>query len=1748
MSSEIIKLKDIRNDSPFDFSLRKVFLASPIELKKLGSKTGAINKSIVFSIADEEDNVMDVTLNFYNLQNDNFGFKKYCAYFGLSDTDTISKKFEKESIIDLNDLRTNEYNGKITLQPSFFKDKEPSDIFKIVSKPQVEIYDGIPRVEFLARSNMNVMTGLNEPEEILEEAVKRGIKTIAIIDDDNVQSIPETQNKLKKINEGKTPEEQLKVIYGSSLPVIRNNSETLVLNPNKDTVLKEQTYVVFDLETTGLFANYDEITEFGAVKIQGGKVIDSFQSFVKIESPKISPLIQHITGITIDMLQHAPTFKTLHPKLKEYIGDATLIAHNGIKFDIRFLNALCRKHGLEEFNNPLIDTLQISRAFFGTTKNTMKSLATNCKIPYNENEAHRADYDAKVLADIWLKILEGNIIEGREEIDNKDENFWNDVFKTFSLNYDKTHKIDFNISTFPLLKYFPKIPKKYQNKAYNLLKPAELKAAHNNIVKILTKALNKTSFDSVRKIEVISKAWINFLISQPNVVFEKLSEVEKEELFDDFTNEKSNFVDSYKNIDEDIKVNIKQLFIEEYKISIENNTNLDLEKIKKVFSTMLIVKKNINDEVEIEQVNNFVSYLVDFINYKAKININKLTLEDINKIGKTKQSLAMLANKFPPRETFYLINQEGVSKMNEAVSYAHIKSPSARYIKTKGVIDLGIEEEDYNRLITGENFLKTNGVFIEDSLFNIVLNDSDEKIKEEIKRYDFISIPPPEQLYFSEKITEQDAKNLIIKIINFCDELGKDYVAVSNSNYLFKKQEKKFVLICSSKGVGGKQNKNLYQKIDDEEYSKPNFSPHFVKSKPITPKMHLTQTTELMEIFSSFLKPEQAEKIVNATPDKISKIFTTQVKPMQEKFIAPELVFSNEPKPIPQTESEKKFFEEVERITSQYKEEGAEEKRTAAIAMIEEVYNNARNLYGFPFSNIIQKRIEKEIKAVVSNGFSVIYWISHLLVKKSKEAGYIVGSRGSVGSSLLATFLNITEINPIVGHYVCPKCKAFEIGTGEHGYDLPAKICGACGIEMKQDGHDIEFETFLGFDGDKIPDIDLNFSSEYQSQAHDFIIDTFGKDFAFKAGTISKVQTASLVALTFKFLEKYQPETLNNDPKMKKMLDIIKKEEEENQNSPKDEFEEENEQKQSTISINNSKVQRKIDGLNGPKKNSAVHPGGVLVLNKEKNIYDYTPVQLPADQRYDENGVESILTTHHSYTHLHDAIPKLDILGHVNPTFFKKLFDITKVHSDDIPMNDKSVIKMFTNADTYAIPEFGTKFAIEALKQIKPGAFADLISCSGLFHGTGVYIGNAKDLMEAGYDLKNIPACRDDILKHLTQKWNIDPTYAFKIMEKVRKGVGHKSGGPGKNLTEEEETFLREKGVPEYYIDAMNKIQYMFPKAHAAAYVSEAYKLAWYKKYYPTEFYAMWLSTKAGDGVNSIWIEEHKEWTETEFGEKIPVLKTKAQDEKIETTPKCDNRDLTKLSIEQPSHKLLVEELQTRNSNMNKNVKTVLSAKESAALKVLEIIEEIKERPKKGLEPIKLSQIDLYNSYASDYRVNEKTIIFPFQSIPGLGQTVALSLEKARNINVENEITQEIIPYSNLNDLIFRCNLVGKAPSITQLKKLASLGVLPKNIALEAEFKYIETEYKKTIVSKEKNKTENIDGDNPKTSSKVSKYTPTQKQKMLEDLKTIYENNKELIETFENKNDILKWFFKETGVTVEKTKNKITMQQNNLGF
>ncbi|MEG0314726.1 MAG: PolC-type DNA polymerase III [Erysipelotrichaceae bacterium] len=841
-------------------------------------------------------------------------------------------------------------------------------------------------------------------------------------------------------------------------------------------------------------------------------------------------------------------------------------------------------------------------------------------------------------------------------------------------------------------------------------------------------------------------------------------------------------------------------------------------------------------------------------------------------------------------------NAAGLKEMFELVTLSHIKYLSYNAKSTSNNIVAEpriIREEITKRHANGNLLLGTSCT--KGEVFDIACTGSEEELIETLKYYDYVEIQPLEcykhLIDVNSIVDEKRLKEIVMSIIDAAKSLNKMIVASGDCHYVNPEQKLiRDIYICSQ-AIGGKRHP-LY--IRDDE----------LRKNTEAPDQHLLTTDEMLKAFE-YLGEKDAYEIVVENTNKIADMIES-IFPVKDRLYPPDI-------------------------------EGSDEKLRELCKV------NAHKTYGEQLPEIVEKRLNRELDSIIGHGFYVVYYISHLLVKKSMSEGYLVGSRGSVGSSFVATMSEITEVNPLAPHYVCPKChytKFFEDGSVADGYDLPDIACPNCGETIRGDGHDIPFETFLGFEGDKVPDIDLNFSSECQPHAHAYTKEVFGEDHVFKAGTIGTVATQT----AYGYVKGYE------------------------------------EQMGIEGSMRNAQILRLATGCEGVKRTTGQHPGGVIVIPLDMDVHDFTPVQYPANNPFSEWK-----TTHFEFHDIHDNVLKFDILGHVDPTAMKMLERMSGIDVTTIPMNDIETMSLFSSIKALNIPEgksdektgaaglpeFGTPFVRGILELTKPTTFAELLKISGLSHGTDVWLGNAKDLIDNGTcTLSSVIGCRDDIMVYLLHK-NLKPKLAFTIMESVRKGKG---------LKEEWITDMKACGVEDWYIESCLKIKYMFPKAHAVAYVMMAIRIAWFKVHKPEYYYCMYFSIR------------------------------------------CDAYDIVAMIQGEASIKKRMNEIKTK---MDSNDYTVeVSKKEKDTYVCLELALEM------VLRGINFGNIDIMKSDASNFIVsldNPHVILPPFASIDGLGSNVADTIVEARKNGA----------FLSKQDI---CNRTGL--SSTSILKLDELGVL----------------------------------------------------------------------------------------------------------
>ena len=851
-------------------------------------------------------------------------------------------------------------------------------------------------------------------------------------------------------------------------------------------------------------------------------------------------------------------------------------------------------------------------------------------------------------------------------------------------------------------------------------------------------------------------------------------------------------------------------------------------------------------------------YLVDDEKYPDFINMKTNQYERYHIIFLVKEDTSM-DESIPKEERKY-----GRKNLYEMISASNVK-----YFKKRPLIPKSLLRQKRESIIVGS-------ACEQGEVYQAILEDVDEEKLEEIASfYDYLEIQPngnnafmlrtSDREYVTNKRgeekknrywrvnSEEDLININKKIIALGDKLGKPVVATGDVHFLSEHDAKFRAIIMASKG------------FDDADNQ---------------PPLYFKTTREMLDDFA--WAGDRAREFVIDNPKKIADSIMDNIPPIPPGTFQPHI-------------------------------DGANEELT------EKCWNMAKDLYGDPVPKYVADRLQRELDSIIGHGFGVLYVIAKRLVEESERNGYLVGSRGSVGSSLAAHFGGISEVNPLAPHYYCQKCKHSEFFlNGEYGsgFDLPPKNCPNCGTPMKRDGHEIPFETFLGFDGDKEPDIDLNFSGEYQSRSHRFTEELFGKEYVFKAGTMATVADKTAYGYVMKYLDERGIQNV----------------------TPR------------------AEIDRLTVGCTGIKRTTGQHPGGMVVVPDKYTVEDFTPIQYPSN---DES--KGTYTTHFDFKNsLHDTLLKLDELGHDNPTLYKYLEDSTGIPVMDVDLSDPLLYKLITSTEpigvspedidcqtgTLAIPEMGTPFVIGMLLEAQPKTFADLLQISGLSHGTDVWLGNAQELIQNGTcTISEVIGCRDDIMTYLLHKAEkyeretgkespLKKKDCFKIMEYTRKGKAPKELPPY-------EEAMKAVGVEQWYIDSCYKIKYMFPKAHAAAYVIAALRLAWYKIHKPINFYSAYFTVRGG-AIDAVAAVAGKQAVK----KKMEEIKLKGNDN---------------------------------------------TAKDESTYIVLQIVIEMLAR---GIEFL---PVDIYKSDARIYQIEDGKIRLPFGAVDGIGENAAVALANARN-------------------------------------------------------------------------------------------------------------------------------------------------------
>lgn len=852
------------------------------------------------------------------------------------------------------------------------------------------------------------------------------------------------------------------------------------------------------------------------------------------------------------------------------------------------------------------------------------------------------------------------------------------------------------------------------------------------------------------------------------------------------------------------------------------------------------------------------------------IDINK-QLKDINNLLDRE---SFKKNLFGHNILIYAKNQQGIKDLYKLVSLAH----TTWFNEKPMVEEESLSEYRKNLFIVSSAF---NSILIE-----LVLKNDEDMFEKKIQLFDYVLLPPPSIFlleHAKNNFDENEGKQVLEILYQWCKKYNKKIIFNYCAKYLYPEDIEKYKVLVHAKSIGGKRHALFsYKPLKND----------------LLPDFSFRKTVDLIGEYKFLNIPaEEWYLCAYSNHEELINNVDNDICIVQQKLHAPII-------------------------------DGCEENIKKIIAQ------TIKEKYGEKTDDYLNQIIERELNLIIENNFGVVYWVSHLLVKKSIKDGYLVGSRGSVGSSFIAFLLNISDVNPLKPHYFCTECSYLELHEDflESGFDLPDKKCEKCQKDLKKDGQNIPFETFLGLDGNKVPDIDLNFSGEYQLKAHNFLRDIFGRNNTFRSGTISTIAKKTAYALTLTYLE---------DKKINYTL---------------------------------GKIARLSQQIIDVKRTTGQHPGGILIIPSNKEIYDFSPINYPAN-----DTTSDWLTTHLEFHDLHDTLFKFDILGHDDPTFLAMLHKITGFAPQQINYQDANILKMFSSIEplkispssvmdetvgTIGLPEFGTMLTRKILRNCEINTFADLIRISGISHGTNVWKNNIDNLVKGKKrQLNQVITCRDDVMIYL-HSCGLDIKDSFAITESVRKGKG---------IPEKYLSLLKAKRVPQWYIESANKISYIFPKAHATAYVLMSWKIAFYKLYYPLEFYATYFSI-------------HRDFFDLEL---------------------FITNDAKKI---EEKYKKISNEIKEKNKKFSINNKTKF------LLMLYEVALEMLARN------IKFANIDMNKSHALNFLPikENNSILIPFISIDGLGVIVAHQIEKNRQEQGDFIDSDDVAKRTKINSTVLK--------------------------------------------------------------------------------------------------------------------------------
>ena len=1618
--------------------------------------------------------------------------------------------------------------------------------FEPIDNPIIKRKDNAPRkrVELHAHTMMSQMDGIIDEGVLFKQAVSWGMPGIAITDHDGCQAFPVVFDAVTKLNKSKKKEFDEKIAENeAALEELKTNDSTnkegiakleefinelkdekehfkpfkalygveldmcesflnVCYNPN-DELLENNTYVVFDTETTGFNPGLgNSMIEIGGVKVKNGEIIDRFDSLIN-PGCKIDEQITRVTNITDDDVKDAPNEEEVTKQFKEWIGNLPLVAHNA-RFDKNMLDMAYYKYDLGRLENPIIDTLMLSRVINRDLKR--HSLAALGKAygvdtgeaddEESEDEVSSSDFkiDENEIEDILvdgesiLKVVDVEYQESEittEEVITKvrHEYYLPTIYKA-----SKTEKVNIEVKLkdgFTLIDFNPEytLHAAENQCTFTYQTPFGPKSIY---VSIYVGEHHGADVDSENTALIFTK-----MLKQIEGV-EKISDLNNTGLLED--------------------------------ISIKNN-----QKYKDHIGEIVSYKNYVrlieeDEEVPEDAVYPFEKYgNKDYLWKYPWCHEDNLQMYE-NIPGKT--FTEHLANVYDGVKHVTMIakNQAGLKNLFKIISYAN-----SNFMQRNARIPRKLIEEYRDGILVGSACL--NG-----EIFYMAETRSEEELIEAMKFYDYIEVQPIENYEFllrNHDINNMDDLKKCLKKIIECAKKADKIIVATGDVHILNEEDNLYREIIVNQNVPGKGRHTLARYLNGylrNNVNKENIEEAIAKAKrngveltsvdikvlkyiyalQITPSVAITSanlchiyvanknnqdeiklknkdedkryeidsslrrlqisglvnfdydngiyyltakynkgtpyvqghipcqyfrtTDEMLESFKWLKDDKLIEEIVIDNTYKIMdqvdilevilhphKPFSPIIEHSQET--CRDLVFTKAqsmygdplPRNIEERIAEEFYGGTIYKLVDDYIEQehpgiSDEEKDKIYSASMHEVV-----MKGFDFIvELFAKRLIREseeplemedakkkakdsLSGIIGGGFDVIYLIAQKLVKHSNDRGYLVGSRGSVGSSFVAAMMGITECNSLPPHYYCPKCQysmfheddgkqfTFIDDNGEEqvylsGFDLPERKCPKCGADLIHQGNDMPFATFLGFQGEKVPDIDLNFSGDDQPFAHEYTKVLFGTDNVYRAGTIATVADKTAFGYVQGYFEEREYDKLKNECKIYG-LDL----------AGKDDLKRE---KVITCGIRTAEVERLAVGCTGVKRTTGQHPGGIVVVPGYKDVFDFTPFQYPAD-----DPTAAWRTTHFDYHKIEDDLLKLDILGHDDPTVLRMLQDLSGIDVTQIDLGDKDTMSIFTGPEvlgvkpeqlrgmvnketgqkycptgTLGIPEFGTAFLLGMLEETKPKTFAELIKISGLSHGTDVWLGNARDLIINNVvPFSKVIGCRDDIMVNLIA-WGVPAGKAFKIMEFVRKGKPSKDPAGWQDHVK----TLKEYNIPDYYIDSCQKIKYMFPKAHATAYVTSAFRIAWFKVHHPIWYYCAYLSIRR------------------------------------------DQFDIISMVQGENAIRAKIDEIDAKTNPSNKDIDT---------RDTLQICLEA------ACRGIYFHNVDLNKSDAKHFVITEdqKGLIIPFRAIDGLGENVALNIVKARNQ----------APFISQEDLKIRGKVSGS--TIDKLKELGCIDDMPES-------------------------------------------------------------------------------------------------------